>query len=475
MNTLDLHSPNTPEIEHFREALELLAEGQFDVKIPEPIDKSLDPLGEAVEKLANSLKVHSQELKKFNELAAQINSGLWIDEILDKMFDDFTNFIPYDRIGFSLLEEGGTVLRADWAKAKYDEIFLPVGYAAPIAGSSLEPILESQTPRIINDLEAYLHQKPDSESTQLIVREGVRSSLTCPLIANNQPVGFIFFSSREKGTYLPRHVDTFRQIAAQLSMSLEKGRLVRRLNEQMRQIEKSYEEVRRLNELQKTFMGIAAHDLRNPIASIQSIADLLLIPEFNLSETEETEFLEDIRAQTRHMLQLLEDLLDITRIESGKFTLEIHALETRKMLEDAVKRHNLLAQPKGTRVVLESVDSGLIETDPERMRQVLDNLISNAVKYAPPESIVRVRALKSEEYWRVEVIDQGPGIKEEERSRLFQDFGRLSSRPTGGERSTGLGLSITRRVIEAHGGQIGVESSVGSGSTFWFTVPVIQP
>jgi signal transduction histidine kinase len=169
---------------------------------------------------------------------------------------------------------------------------------------------------------------------------------------------------------------------------------------------------------------------------------------------------------------LLNDLLDVTNIESGKFTLDPIYYPMRKLLEDAVKRNQFLAEPKGTRILLEDIPAGNACIDLPRMRQVLDNLLSNAVKYSPTNSLVKVRAMREGECWQVEVEDQGPGIPPAERDRLFKDFSRLSAQPTGGERSTGLGLSITRRVIEAHQGSIGVDSVPGQGSTFWFRLPI---
>ena len=297
------------------------------------------------------------------------------------------------------------------------------------------------------------------------------SSLTCPLIANGVPIGFMFFSSKNKSTYANEHIAVYQQIAGQLSVIVEKGRLVTELADQKLKVEAQYKELRRLNELQNTFMGFAAHDLRSPIASIQSIADLLLTPDFGLSEEEQQDFIQDIHGQTKHMLGLLNDLLDVTRIESGKFTLDLIYKKMSTILEEAVYRNSRLAEPKGTKVLLAPVPEGKVLTDPGRIRQVLDNLISNAVKYSPPGSTVTVRAKKGPACWRVEVQDEGPGIKPAERDRLFKDFSRLSARPTGGEKSTGLGLSITKRVIEAHGGEIDVESEPGVGAVFWFSLP----
>ena len=113
--------------------------------------------------------------------------------------------------------------------------------------------------------------------------------------------------------------------------------------------------------------------------------------------------------------------------------------------------------------------------DPHRLRQVIDNLISNAIKFSPPGSTVQVSAQRMPSGWRINVQDEGPGVTPSDRERLFQDFARLSARPTGGEKSTGLGLAITRRVVEAHNGQIGVDSEPGHGANFWFTLPDQAP
>lgn len=458
-------------IPFYIQAAEELGKGNFHVDIPLMGKDEIDQLGEALIKLAKRLEIRYQELQKLNQITSNINSGLLLEEILTQVYQDFRAFIPYDRIGFALLEENGKYLKAHWAKAEYQNTRLNQGYMGEMEGSSLQKILDTGKPRILNDLETYLSHKPDSESTRLVVEEGVRSSLTCPLIANGVPVGFMFFSSREKDTYANEHIDIYLQIAGQLSVIVEKGRLVSELAAQKIKLEQQYDEVSRLNELQNTFMGIAAHDLRNPIASIQSVVDVLLVPDFHFEAEEQVEFLMDIRYQTQHMLTLLNDLLDVTRIESGKFTLDLIYKNMIEILTDAVHRNHRLAEPKGTKVLLEGVPDGTALVDPVRFRQVMDNLISNAVKYSPPNSTVYVRAAAGKTCWRIEVQDQGPGIQPEDRKRLFQDFARLSARPTAGENSTGLGLSITRRVIEAHGGEIGVDSTPGEGAVFWFTLP----
>jgi diguanylate cyclase (GGDEF)-like protein len=137
--------------------------------------------------------------------------------------------IPYDRIGLALLEEGQAVVRAFWARSEATQIKLPLGYSAGLAGSSLEGIIRTGRPRILNDLTAYLKDHPDSDSTRRIVAEGMRSSLTCPLVVKKQPVGFLFFSSMKTNTYSEDHQELFLQIADQMATTLEKGRIYQEL------------------------------------------------------------------------------------------------------------------------------------------------------------------------------------------------------------------------------------------------------
>jgi signal transduction histidine kinase len=454
----------------YLEAIQRLKRGEYELAVPVGPDE-IGRLGEALCDLASALENRNREAQKLDQITARINAGLLLDDILENVYHDFRGVIPYNRIGFSLIENDGQTVRARWAKSDQPEIKLMKGYAAPLEGSSLQTILTTGRPRILNDLAKYLEQKPDSKSTRLIVAEGIRSSLTCPLIADGVPVGFIFFSSIQPNTYADAHVETFSRIAGQLSVIVEKGRLVSELSEQKAAIERQNEELRRLNDLKNTFLGIAAHDLRNPIGAIQTSVDLLMDPAFGISEADRASLLERIGRYTRHMLTLLNDLLEVTQIESGKLSLNLEPVNLRGFLDETVQQQAMLAAPKGTRVLLEVVPEGTVVVDSLRLRQVVDNLISNAVKFSPPGSTVRVNAERILAGWQVNVQDEGPGVTEQDRNRLFQDFARLSAKPTGDEKSAGLGLAISRRVVEVHGGRIGVNSEPGHGATFWFTLP----
>ena len=196
-----------------------------------------DSFLEEAQNLVQRLRQRDEEFVKLARITERVNRGNTLEEVLDNLYEEAKSVIPYDRIGFSLIDRNRGVAVARWARSER-ELLLAGGYEAPLAGSTLQQIIDTGRPRIINDLEAYLRAKPTSQNTQLIVREGIRSSLTCPLIVQGAPVGFLFFSSVQKNTYSNVHVEFFEQIASQLATIVEKGRLYSELAQQKAIIEK---------------------------------------------------------------------------------------------------------------------------------------------------------------------------------------------------------------------------------------------
>lgn len=216
----------------YRRAAEAMARGDFRPPLATAgrSGGELGALGRALAQLAEVLERRFAEASALLELGERISSGLLLPEVLDQVFESFRSIIPYDRIGCSMLEDRGRSVRAVWARSLGKRpLKLRAGYSAPLQGSSLAGIIETGRPRILNDLEHYLREHPESHSTRLVVAEGVRSSLTCPLVAQGKRVGFVFFSSNRPGAYAERHIELFLQIAGQLSFIVEKGRLYQEL------------------------------------------------------------------------------------------------------------------------------------------------------------------------------------------------------------------------------------------------------
>ena len=180
-------------------------------------------LSRMLQDLSQLLEMRFKELSFLLQLTHEINEGLLLDEVLDRAYETLRSVIPCSRLGIALLGGDGQTAYARWVRSDGPEVLLGNGYSATVRGSSLQRIIESQEPRIINDLEEYLREHPHSESTRLMVAEGIRSSLTCPLIAMGKPVGFAFFSSRRRDTYRAVHVDTFKLIAGHFAVVVDKS------------------------------------------------------------------------------------------------------------------------------------------------------------------------------------------------------------------------------------------------------------
>jgi class 3 adenylate cyclase len=208
-----------------------------DVRLAKPLpvvsENFVQDMSDALNALGERLDHKFAEIRALTEVTEHVNAGMFFSEVLDNVFESFDRIIPYDRIGVALIEEassGARMVRSQWARAHYEHILLGNNFVAPLASGSLNVLAETRVPRVINDLEQYLREHPRSSSTRLIVREGLRSSLTCPLVARDRVIGFIFFSSLQPDAYHDRHVEIFSQIAGELALTLEKSRAYEELH-----------------------------------------------------------------------------------------------------------------------------------------------------------------------------------------------------------------------------------------------------
>ena len=241
------------------------------------------------------------------------------------------------------------------------------------------------------------------------------------------------------------------------------------------QAKRGRDDLRKLTRIREEFLSIASHDLKVPVSTIFGFCELMLTKESNPLQDPYRDYIQRISGLTDYMLDLIHDLLEIVQIETGRMELHFETVDSGELIRESVETCGYSSRAKSIELSHEiDRDLPMIIADRLKIRQVLQNLISNAIKFCPADARIRVSSNAHTRGLEIRVSDNGPGIPEAELGRLFETFSSTSVRPTGGERSTGLGLAIARRIVDLHGGQVWVESEVGKGSTFGFILP-LQP
>lgn len=249
--------------------------------------------------------------------------------------------------------------------------------------------------------------------------------------------------------------------------------LMSKLQEANRDLEKRVEartaELRAVNTEKDRMMGIVAHDLRGPLGSIRMCHDIVSDPSTDAAT--KAEFLGLIDEVAEKALLLVEDLLDVSAIETGQLVLEKEVVQLDQFLQKVVRLNGPLAELKGIQLELQNNGPESWVFDYQRIEQVLDNLLGNAFKYSHRQTTVRIEVEVADGRLQFKVVDQGQGIRESDMGKLFAAFQKTGTLPTGAEQSSGLGLSICKRIVELHGGSIQAHSVFGKGSCFAFSLP----
>ncbi len=297
-------------------------------------------------------------------------------------------------------------------------------------------------------------------------RLGYRSLVTVPILREQQIMGGLTVWRKRVGEFEPEVVNLLQTFATQSALAIHNARLFREIEAKGRELEAA-------NRHKSEFLANVSHELRTPLNAIIGFSEVLLEKLFGELNEKQNEYVDDILSSGRHLLSLINDILDLSKIEAGRMELEVTTFDLPLAIENAL----LLIRERASRhgIQLErAIDERLgdFTGDERKVKQILVNLLSNAVKFTPEGGRIRVEANLSDRAAIISVEDNGVGIAKEDQEAIFEEFRQASGNYAQKREGTGLGLTLTRKFVEMHGGKIWVESALGKGSKFTFTLPV---
>jgi signal transduction histidine kinase/ActR/RegA family two-component response regulator len=415
----------------------------------------------ALDSRGKELEGKVDQLVALREVGEAVGSSLDLDEVLDRIVSNAVRLTGTD---------GGSIMEYDESS---DSFHVRAAY-----GSS--PGLLEQLRAVTIDRESTLvgrtalDHKPlevaDLAAAELdphldiLFRDGWRSVLAVPLLRGDKMVGVLVIRRRSTGSFPSEMSELLETFATQSALAIVNARLFRELETKTKELEIA-------GRHKSEFLASMSHELRTPLNAVIGFSEVLLDRMFGEINERQEEYLRDILSSGRHLLELINDILDLSKVEAGQMVLEPSTFEIGSVLEWASALHRERAAAHAITVTIEvAEDVGTIETDERKFRQVVLNLVANAVKFTPDGGNVSVRACRKGTELNVTVTDTGIGVAPEDQERIFESF-QQGRRGAPKEEGTGLGLTLCRRFVELFGGRMWLESTPGDGSTFGFSVP----
>jgi ammonium transporter, Amt family len=271
------------------------------------------------------------------------------------------------------------------------------------------------------------------------------------------------------------HREMLQMFADHVGAVIDRAETMERMGLRTRQLEADNLKLNETNRLKDVFLSTASHELRTPLTSVIAYAELLDDNEHRLDSSQRSEFLRRLRSEAERLLGLIEDVLDVSRLESGKLSLRRVPMSPTEVVRTAVETTRSMSNQRGVEIV-ESYAAGVpeIPIDEVKLRQVVVNLLVNAIKFSPEKGRITVAVSRDTQFVLVEVTDQGPGIRPEDATHIFELFGQAINGQDHLKGGLGIGLHLVKRITELHGGHVGVNTRTGEGSTFWLRLPVPQ-
>jgi signal transduction histidine kinase len=348
----------------------------------------------------------------------------------------------------------------------------PVGERVPITRGSVvgRAVLERKTVHV-HDLAAESDDEfPAAKEFQR--RYGHRTILTTPLMREGMPLGAIWIRRTEVRPFTDKQIKLLETFADQAVIAIENVRLFKELQARNREIEDKSRQLEAASRHKSEFLANMSHELRTPLNAIIGFSEVLGERMFGELNEKQEEYLKDIHASGQHLLSLINDILDLSKVEAGRMELELTDFNLPVTLDNALTLVRERAGRHGIALHM-TVDDRVehVQADERKIKQIVLNLLSNAIKFTPEGGRIDVRASPGDGGVEVSVSDTGVGIAPEDQQAIFEEFRQVGTAAKKVE-GTGLGLALSRKFIELHGGRIWVTSQLGEGSTFTFTIPV---
>jgi signal transduction histidine kinase len=420
-----------------------------------------------------------EQLRTLSQVSQSVNSTLDLDEVLNTIVVRAVQLCSADAgVLYELNESTGALYpRAslgypsdfaddDSARQGFLVPFLDsVGAAKPLllAESVIGRAAAAKAPVQIADVRAdtsYVGRARDAAD-----RANIRALLAVPLLREGLILGGLAVGRRDPGEFPAEVMDVLQTFAAQSTLAIQNARLFREIEVKSRELEVA-------SKHKSQFLANMSHELRTPLNAILGYTELIVDRIYGDLPDKVSEVLERVQKSGRHLLGLINDVLDLSKIEAGQLVLAVDDYSFNDVVQSVVSAVGSLAAEKQLplKVNVER-DLPVGRGDERRITQVLLNLVGNAIKFTEAGEVT-VRVVNSGSAFLVSVADTGPGIREEDQQKIFEEFQQSDSSSTKTKGGTGLGLAIAKRIVEMHGGRIWVESTPGKGATFFFSVPV---
>jgi two-component system, NtrC family, sensor kinase len=406
-----------------------------------------------------------EELKALGEVGQTVSSTLDLETVLTTIAARADQLSGTDGAAIYEFDEASGTFHLRVA-LKLEQELLGVLRARPTplgegvvgrVGLAREPV---QIPDIVQD-EAYR-----GPLREVALRAGNRALLAVPLLREDLLVGALVVRRRAPGRFPEETVKLLQTFATQSVLAIQNARLFREIADKSRQLEAA-------SRHKSEFLANMSHELRTPLNAILGFSEVLAERMFGEVNEKQAEYLQDILSSGRHLLSLINDILDLSKVEAGRVELELGRFHLPTTLDNALT----LVRERATRhgiTLTQTVDERLGDfvADERKVKQILVNLLSNAVKFTPEGGRVGVAATAADGAISIAVSDTGIGIAPEDQATIFEEFRQVGREDARKQEGTGLGLTLAKKFVELHGGRIWVESQVGQGSTFTFTLPV---